>query len=58
MTADGVRNHLKERRRERERDLSRQDILAAAERVFSSDGFDAATMEAIAAAAGFSVGSL
>jgi len=58
MTADGVRNQLKERRRERERDLSRQDILAAAERVFSSDGFDAATMEAIAAAAGFSVGSL
>ncbi len=58
MAANGVRHHLKERRRERERDLSRQDILAAAERVFSSDGFDAATMEAIAAAAGFSVGSL
>jgi AcrR family transcriptional regulator len=58
MTASVARHHLKERRRERERDLSRQDILSAAERVFSADGFDAATMEAIAAAAGFSVGSL
>ncbi|MBM4163955.1 MAG: TetR/AcrR family transcriptional regulator [Lentisphaerae bacterium] len=58
MTASAARHHLKERRRERERDLSRQDILSAAERVFSAEGFDAATMEAIAAAAGFSVGSL
>jgi AcrR family transcriptional regulator len=58
MTAERVRHHLKERRRKRERDLSRQDILAAAERVFSAEGFDSATMEAIAEAAGFSVGSL
>lgn len=58
MKADGNRQELKERRRERERDLSRQDILSAAERVFSASGFDAATMEAIAAEAGFSVGSL
>ncbi len=58
MTADGNRQQLKERRRKRERDLSRQDILSAAERVFSVSGFEAATMEAIAAEAGFSVGSL
>jgi len=58
MNADATRQHLKKQRRDRERDLCRQDILSAAERVFSAAGFEAATMEAIAVEAGFSVGSL
>lgn len=45
-------------RRERERQMHRDAILQAAEAVFAEQGFEGATMEAVAARAEFSVGSL
>jgi len=45
-------------RKERERARHRQEILAAAEAVFAQAGYHAATIETIARAADFSVGSL
>lgn len=45
-------------RRERERALHRQEILAAAERVFARSGYGAATMAGIAGEAEFAVGTL
>lgn len=45
-------------RRERERAKHREDILRAAERIFSTRGYEGASMTEIAAAADFSVGSL
>ncbi len=45
-------------RKERERNRRRWDILNAAERVFVSKGFQAATVEEIAQEAEFSVGTL
>ena len=43
--------------RKRDADRSRSEILDAAERLFAERGYDAATMEAIGAAAGLSRGS-
>ena len=45
-------------RRDRERAAHREEILSAAERVFSARGYDGASMAQIAAAADYSVGSL
>ena len=45
-------------RRERERAQHRCEILDAAERVFVSKGYEAATVEEIAKGAEFSVGTL
>ena len=45
-------------RRERERARHREEILRAAERIFSERGYEGASMADIAAAAEFSVGSL
>jgi AcrR family transcriptional regulator len=45
-------------RREKMRDLTRQEILAASAKVFAGHGLEAATMHDIAAAAGFSAASL
>jgi AcrR family transcriptional regulator len=45
-------------RRAREIERTRQDILGAAARVFAQGGFHAATMQAIARAAGFTAASL
>jgi AcrR family transcriptional regulator len=46
------------RRKEREREAHRREILGAAERVFARDGYPGATMEAIAQEAEFAVGTL
>jgi len=45
-------------RRDRERDNHRREILEAAERVFVSKGYEAATVEEIAREAEFAVGTL
>ena len=45
-------------RKEREFDVKREEILAAAEKVFAANGFHGAAMSEIASAAGFAVGSL
>jgi AcrR family transcriptional regulator len=45
-------------RRERDRLRRRQDIMAAAERVFALHGFDAATIEQIAREAGYAAGTI
>ncbi|HMV70387.1 MAG TPA: helix-turn-helix domain-containing protein [Myxococcota bacterium] len=45
-------------RRERERERHRQEILAAAESLFLERGIDAATMDDIASASEFAVGTL
>jgi len=46
------------RRRVREREAHRREILDAAERVFAARGYEAATIEAIAAAAEFAAGTI
>lgn len=45
-------------RRQRERQQHRQEILTGAERVFAEKGFHATTMEDVAAAAEFAVGTI
>jgi AcrR family transcriptional regulator len=45
-------------RRKRKFDAGREEILAAAEKIFAANGFHGAAMSEIAAAAGFAVGSL
>ena len=45
-------------RREREREAHRREIIAVAEGVFSTNGFDGTTIEMVAKQADFSVGSI
>lgn len=54
MTGRGLRNERRERRRE----LSRDQILDVAERVFARDGFHNAALREIAELAEYSVGSV
>lgn len=55
-----MRNHRVQTRARREklRDFTRHEILTAASRVFARGGFESATMNEIAEAAGFSAASL
>ena len=46
------------RRRERQRQANRREILATAERVFAARGYAAATIESIADEAGFAAGTI
>lgn len=49
---------MREERRSRDRELRRQDFLAAAERVFSRRGYHDAGMEEIAEEAGYAIGTV
>lgn len=57
-TAGAARKEISERRRERQMEEVRADILRSAARAFARQGYQASTMQQIAAEAGYSAGSL
>jgi len=58
VKAEGCEGKKGVSRRERERQRHREEILAGAERLFAEKGFHATTMEDVAAAAEFAVGTI